>query len=411
MNQEGSGSSLPISAALKGAKSKSRGKGKGSPEGKFCRNCGKLGHVANKCLEPPIGKAQGKGGSGKGGKDGKGKGSIRSIQDLFANINLKVPHNVDKGKSLGCLGKFVCNITRLEAFNQGDHPCRQGPSLEDSRWTKATKTCKLTRFMKVESQKEKRNEYSALEDEQDDDDNEDEPGDQIMMKCERCTFGVETSEHTPATVQCLGCKLMTTRLLHPLANLNGHTCLRKSRAQVEEVTTTPSPIALPSGMQLGPSGIGKELKKKRIRCVTKMSINNVAEEELNKIDGIALKLENLKILGDQIRDSLNKVNAKNIENSKDWTRLSLTVDSGACENVVDPRDVLGYPLKETMESRNGETFVTASGDPHSTAGIEGGNSADRRWSAEGAEVTMHHCVKASSFCQTGDRSWPLRGLL
>ena len=244
--------------------------------------------------------------------------------------------------------------------------------------------------------KDKRNRYSALnEDESDDDDqstcsslsgnaefwfpeeNEirkkfirdwnarygknDEPNDKIM-RCENCTFGIETSEHIHPIVQCLRCGLMKTKLFHPLGKSNAHS--RASKAFDKRKTTTPSLSVIHSCKHPGFSDSGDELLKcKRVQCVIKMSINNVVEDDANKIVDIAVNSENLKILGDQIRDSLNKVHAKLNENSKDWVWFSLVVGSGACDNVVDPRDMPGYPLRETRESRNGETFVTASGDP------------------------------------------------
>ena len=52
-------------------------------------------------------------------------------------------------------------------------------------------------------------------------------------------------------------------------------------------------------------------------------------------------------------------------NNAGWTCISLAVDSGACDNVIDMDDLPGYAdfVRETMASKNGINFVSASGDP------------------------------------------------
>ena len=44
--------------------------------------------------------------------------------------------------------------------------------------------------------------------------------------------------------------------------------------------------------------------------------------------------------------------------------MSLAVDSGACDNVIDPKDVSAYEedVKETEASRNNENFLAANGE-------------------------------------------------
>ena len=60
-------------------------------------------------------KGQREGEKGKGCKDGKGKGAIRSIQDIFAHINLKLPGTLGKGENLGWFGdqRAACLVLRL----------------------------------------------------------------------------------------------------------------------------------------------------------------------------------------------------------------------------------------------------------------------------------------------------------
>ena len=41
----------------------------------------------------------------------------------------------------------------------------------------------------------------------------------------------------------------------------------------------------------------------------------------------------------------------------------MAVDSGACATVADPDDLPNYPVVETPQSKAGEAFAAASGDP------------------------------------------------
>lgn len=42
--------------------------------------------------------------------------------------------------------------------------------------------------------------------------------------------------------------------------------------------------------------------------------------------------------------------------------LSIAVDSGACQSVIDPEDVPEYEVTETAESRRGDNFNSATGE-------------------------------------------------
>ena len=46
----------------------------------------------------------------------------------------------------------------------------------------------------------------------------------------------------------------------------------------------------------------------------------------------------------------------------EWKMLSIAVDSGACQSVMDPEDVPDYEVTETAESRRGENFNSATGE-------------------------------------------------
>ena len=52
------------------------------------------------------------------------------------------------------------------------------------------------------------------------------------------------------------------------------------------------------------------------------------------------------------------------ERKKGWQCLSVAVDSGACDNVIDPQDVSAYEdtVEETDASKNQENFLAANGE-------------------------------------------------
>ena len=46
-----------------------------------------------------------------------------------------------------------------------------------------------------------------------------------------------------------------------------------------------------------------------------------------------------------------------------WRRISIAVDSGACDNVIPPDDVPEQTIVESEGSRKGECFFSATGEP------------------------------------------------
>jgi hypothetical protein len=48
-----------------------------------------------------------------------------------------------------------------------------------------------------------------------------------------------------------------------------------------------------------------------------------------------------------------------------WVQMSMAVDSGACDNVIHPDELPDYKdsIQETQASRDGDDYVSASGDP------------------------------------------------
>lgn len=51
------------------------------------------------------------------------------------------------------------------------------------------------------------------------------------------------------------------------------------------------------------------------------------------------------------------------ESQPTWRRVSIAIDSGACDSVISPEDVPEHEVHESAESRRGENFQSATGEP------------------------------------------------
>ena len=65
----------------------------------------------------------------------------------------------------------------------------------------------------------------------------------------------------------------------------------------------------------------------------------------------------------KVKDAPMGVCAKGDVNHQTWRRVSIAIDSGACDNVIAPDDVPAHQVIETMESKMGENFQSATGEP------------------------------------------------
>ena len=54
---------------------------------------------------------------------------------------------------------------------------------------------------------------------------------------------------------------------------------------------------------------------------------------------------------------------KNVEKDESTWRISIAVDSGACDNVISPDDVPEQTVFESVGSKKGENFFSATGEP------------------------------------------------
>ena len=51
------------------------------------------------------------------------------------------------------------------------------------------------------------------------------------------------------------------------------------------------------------------------------------------------------------------------QKAEEWKKVSLAVDSGACESVIDAEsEVPGYEIVETKASKSGLTYASATGE-------------------------------------------------
>ena len=86
------------------------------------------------------------------------------------------------------------------------------------------------------------------------------------------------------------------------------------------------------------------------------SCENLKKDEVIRILGMLKKIkENEETAGKPI--GVCK------EAEKKWVKLSIAIDSGACDSVIDPRHVPYNDLIPTTGSANGEDFQSATGEP------------------------------------------------
>ena len=94
-----------------------------------------------------------------------------------------------------------------------------------------------------------------------------------------------------------------------------------------------------------------------------------------------------------------------IHEGQEWKRISIVVDSGACENVIDPEMAPGYPARDTPASKAGHAFTAANGDPIPNLGsvrlpIVIGEGSSKILNFCAAEVTKP-LPSVNKICSTG----------
>lgn len=346
-------------AAIKGKGGK-KGKGKGgapNPDGYgkgLCFECGKPGHFASDC--PDKGKGKGKRGKeGKGSTKGGKGGQIKTLQDIFTQINLKVLESSSSStntKSLGWLGKPMCCVTKEKPIT---HDSPKPPMIvADAMWMRPARACKKNRIIKACLDKccASNNKFEALAENDKPDTQEDNESDCSTLSGHEEFWLPENDPKRKKFIEDWNKKCKR--------NTNNMACAVCTFGAIEDYgrgsSTCPE-----CGAKV--SKLFSKTKEKRVNCVLKKTggcLNEVVDAKMRDVE---MKFENIKIIGDQIRETFNKVEKPRSDDNSQLTKLSLTVDSGACDNVLDPRDLPGYSLNGTHESKQGNTFFTASGDP------------------------------------------------
>ena len=71
----------------------------------------------------------------------------------------------------------------------------------------------------------------------------------------------------------------------------------------------------------------------------------------------------IAILTKAKENSVGACGKNTAQSSPTWRRVSIAVDSGACDSVLNPDDVPEHEVRESPESRRGENFYSATAEP------------------------------------------------
>ena len=381
-------------------KGKSRGKGPNGGEG-TCFNCGEPGYYAADCPKPK--KENNEKANGKGnGKKGKG---LNQLADILKTVGLQVPSNDSAAPSAGRLSiiRPVCSITkwihdkidtckpmptahpippdsdvpsgkaRMLASSACPSPpgsdmptdtayCREFPELE-SCWKEPKRTVKMKKAKNADANRSRRMPLSVFLQMQNEDD---EPNTDDEPNAESCSQPDPSADPFPP-----GSEKPTVRVKSTIGRSmnNDEQCICNSRKRVGAEN---NPFADIPVHQMHKYSVtckyqhwmdgdrAHEDAHAPLNCLSTFQINNVRDEQ-SRTD-IDDKLENLKVVSEQLRRSIAAI-GNEAEDKKGWQRISMIVDSGACDIVADPRSLPGYPIQENEASRNGSAFLTAAGDP------------------------------------------------
>ena len=93
------------------------------------------------------------------------------------------------------------------------------------------------------------------------------------------------------------------------------------------------------------------------------------KKDEGKVDEGKFDEERFKTVIEKIQGTLNGMTVKQdtiapcSQKGEGWTKLSMAVDSGACETVVDAEEAVpGYAIQQTKASKSGLAYASATGE-------------------------------------------------
>ncbi len=90
-------------------------------------------------------------------------------------------------------------------------------------------------------------------------------------------------------------------------------------------------------------------------------MTNEAQEESERVVGARRMLQTLT----RAKHAKGTLGAIKEEDKLKWKKISIAVDSGACDSVMPPKELPAYEdrIVETIASINRQEFISATGDP------------------------------------------------